>query len=669
MRFAVEPFACCYRETNDSARGFSVKKSRMRQHLRLAAYRQTALVTCLLAACGIAAPVRAQTAPGSAQTAQQPSPDAPLRLPKDFQIAYPTMIRDGQGSVYIPMDSWIYPALDRLHALGYLDTAFLGLRPWTRLSVFHMLDNQGSPSGNIDDQGEGNDEAEEIYLSVLREVGGDLYFTGEHAELDTVYTRFLGITDTPLNDSYHLGQTIYNDYGRPYQAGINNVTGASGRVEAGRFTLYVRAEYQKAPSATGYSQALGTYLDNVLDDIPYVYGLQAPVTIGPVTYVPAPVQATVPEGPISGVSNFRVLEANLSYHIFKHEISLGKTDHWMGPGQGGAFAWSTNADDIYQFQINRVEPMYVPLLRRVVGPLRYDFFVGSLGGHTQPNHPWVHAEKISIHPTKNLEAGFERTVIWGGRGHEAITLKSFARSFLSFSNVSAAKKFGNTDPGARFSAFDFSYRLPFVRSWLTLYADSFSHDDVNPISAPRRAAIRPGIYLSHVPGVPKLDFRVEGASTDCVTSRCYGAPVSGPGQFYYYEAVQQQGTTNKGFLFTDAIGRADKGGQAWLTYHLSPQEQLQISYRNVKADKNFIPGPPPFSNPINDVGSTNFTQGGGTTQNQFKFDVVKRLVPDVELHAAVQYEAWKAPIYKPGSNSDISIWGQVTWYPHKAHQF
>ncbi len=58
------------------------------------------------------------------------------------------------------------------------------------------------------------------------------------------------------------------------------------------------------------------------------------------------------------------------------------------------------------------------------------------------------------------------------------------------------------DPGARFGAFDFTYRLPFLRNWLTLYSDSEVHDDVSPIDAPRRAAIRPGLYLSHVPGSP-----------------------------------------------------------------------------------------------------------------------------------------------------------------------
>jgi hypothetical protein len=52
------------------------------------------------------------------------------------------------------------------------------------------------------------------------------------------------------------------------------------------------------------------------------------------------------------------------------------------------------------------------------------------------------------------------------------------------------------------------------------------------------------------------------------------------GTFLEWEAVQKQGTTNKGHLFGDAVGREDKGGQAWITYHLSANEQIQLSYRN-----------------------------------------------------------------------------------------
>ena len=604
-----------------------------RVHLRTIEVRvKFAQPICLLAALLTAASAQSQQQP--APSPSEPQPYAPqtqstpysVQVPPDYQPTPPTYKRDGQGSTYIPMDSWIYPALDRLEALGYLDTAFLGLRPWTRDAVLHMLEE----TDNAVEGGSGaaNDQAREIFLSVERELSPDLYFHGEHAELDTVYTRFLGITDTPLNDSYHLGQTIINDYGRPYQAGVNNVTGASGRAEAGRFTLFVRGEYQHSPSAEGYSTALGQYLSNQVDFI---------------NFNSVPRQDTIPVGPIDTINNFRLLEATVSYHILNHEISFGKSDHWWGPGQGGAFAWSNNADNIYQFQIDRTEPLRIPLLSRVIGPVRYDFFVGSLQGHTAPNSPWVHAEKISLHPTKNLELGFERTVIWGGKGHEPITIHTFLRSFFSTVNVNSSTKLSDRDPGARFSAFDFNYRLPFLRNWVTLYTDSFIHDDVNPIDAPRRAAISPGIYLSHFPLVPRLDMRVEGATTDPPNSRSNG------GQFEYYEGVQQQGVTNKGFLFTNPIGREDKGGQAWLTYHLSANEHIQFEYRRVKAAKDFI--------------------AGGTTQNQYKVDVIKRLKPDVELHVAGQYEAWKAPIYKAGSNNDNAIWGGITWYPHKTKQF
>ena len=32
---------------------------------------------------------------------------------------------------------WIYPAVMCLYGMGFVDTLFLGMRPWTRLSVAH----------------------------------------------------------------------------------------------------------------------------------------------------------------------------------------------------------------------------------------------------------------------------------------------------------------------------------------------------------------------------------------------------------------------------------------------------------------------------------------------------------------------------------------------------
>lgn len=547
-------------------------------------------------------------------------------IPPHYTAAAPVTYINTLGSTYIPMDSWVYPALSRLQGLGYLDTAFLGLRPWTRLSILHMLQRTADQI----DSDTNNDEARDIYLSVLHEVAPGLEnnFGGHtmHAELESVYTQLRGISGTPLRDSFHLGQSIVNDYGRPYQEGFNNYTGFSARSEAGRFALYFRGEYQHAPSAAGYSPALAAYLAGI-EDVPYATN---------------PNQATIPLGPIASTDTFRVMEANFSYNILNHEISFGKSDHWMAPNQGSSFAWSTNAENIYAFQIDRTEPLRIPFLSRLTGPFRYQFFVGSLKGHTYPNEPWVHAEKVSFKPTENLEFGFERTVIWGGRGHVPITIHSFFKSFFSFQNVSAEEKNSRDDPGARFGTFDFSYRLPFMRKWLTLYTDSFAHDDLSPVSAPRRAAYIPGLYLSHFPGLDKLDLRVEGGSTDPVSS---GFP-----NFLYNETIQRQGYTNKGFIMGSWLGRMSKGGQAWLTWHPTPQEQIQFSYRNAKATNSTGPD------------SSNFILGG-TTQNLYQFSVIKRIHKDIELNGWVQYEQWKAPVYKPGAQSDTTATFQVTWYP------
>lgn len=64
----------------------------------------------------------------------------------------------------------------------------------------------------------------------------------------------LGISGPPLNDGYHFGQTLINDYGRPYQRGFDPISGFSGWANWGRIALYVRGEYQHSPSAPAYSQ-------------------------------------------------------------------------------------------------------------------------------------------------------------------------------------------------------------------------------------------------------------------------------------------------------------------------------------------------------------------------------------------------------------------------------
>src|SRR5277367_6584188 len=72
----------------------------------------------------------------SQQTATPPT------LPADLDQVFSTSEPDqtsNYGLVYMPLDSWVYPAFERLFSMGYADSAYLGMRPWTRTSCLQIL--------------------------------------------------------------------------------------------------------------------------------------------------------------------------------------------------------------------------------------------------------------------------------------------------------------------------------------------------------------------------------------------------------------------------------------------------------------------------------------------------------------------------------------------------
>ena len=163
------------------------------------------------------------------------------------------------GSPYIPLDSWMYVFADAALSLGYLETAFLGLRPWTRLSVIHMLEDTAAQLEDAPD-GAATDEAQDLYDALMHEMNIDAEgpccgIEGRFVSSPRIRWREES-PGTPLHDSYHLGETVTNDYGRPIENGFNSYSGVSGYATAGIFTLYARGEFQYAPSAAGYSQEL-----------------------------------------------------------------------------------------------------------------------------------------------------------------------------------------------------------------------------------------------------------------------------------------------------------------------------------------------------------------------------------------------------------------------------
>src|SRR6185437_14532535 len=188
-----------------------------------------------------------------------------------------------------------------------------------------------------------------------------------------------------------------------------------------------------------------------------------------------------------------------------------KQSLWLGPTQAGPLMISDNADPMYMLRLSRTSPWILPGVLHWLGHVKGEFLFSKLSGHQFPQRPFFNLQKISFHPTENLELGFTRSSIWAGVGHP-FTAQSLLRNFGSVSDT-FNNSLNRDDPGDRKSGFDFSYRVPGLRRWLTVYSDMYSDDDPSPLAAPRRAAVSPGFYIPRFPLLDKLDFRGDINST------------------------------------------------------------------------------------------------------------------------------------------------------------
>jgi membrane-associated phospholipid phosphatase len=62
---------------------------------------------------------------------------------------------DSMGSTNVPMDSWVYPTLERLAAMGLIPGQSVAIRPWTRQECLRQLAEAESLSGLQDSFGPG----------------------------------------------------------------------------------------------------------------------------------------------------------------------------------------------------------------------------------------------------------------------------------------------------------------------------------------------------------------------------------------------------------------------------------------------------------------------------------------------------------------------------------
>jgi membrane-associated phospholipid phosphatase len=552
------------------------------------------------------------SASASPSAAPQPAPIAqrepPKPLPEDTDP-------DTIGSTNVPMDSWIYPALERLAAMGFIPGQSTAIRPWTRQECLRQLRLAEELAGQKD----------AYSPSLLAQ--GHLLMTDLHTELESepayhgsltlesVYARYGTIAGPALQDSYHFGQTWWNDFGRPLGRGSSAIAGFSFRAHDGRWFFYDRQELQHSPGNPAYSQSVSDLIAS-LDGTP----VQPPLAIA----------ASDRQTPIE-------LYAGVAFA--GNSLSLGKQELYWGPTIMGPLAFSSNAEPTYNLRFVSTRPHPFPFVPSL-GTYRFDVVLGKLSGHKYPERPWFNGQKVDFNFGDNLEISFTRWSVFWGVGHP-ITLHSFLMNVFSFNSTGdingGSGNFGDrTDPGDRKSNFDFSYRLPGLRKIVTLYADAYSDDDPNPIDAPRRAVWNPGLYFARLPWLPHMDLRIEAVSST-------GLATDFGGFHFFINNQYPDSNTNKGFLLGNAIGRDARAIEGRTSYWISARTRVEAGYRQNKGGTRFLPGGATITD--------GFVNGSFAINKQWTAQLF------------TQYERFLIPSYMASPRHNESGWIQLTWEP------
>jgi hypothetical protein len=547
-------------------------------------------------------------------------------LPKDNNAEVIPRPPARMGSPYVPLDSWIYPAFDRLIALGYVRSAILGQRPWTRLECARLLNeaNDLLQSGTMED-GEVlalRDALAQEFANEAALIDGE---RNRSLQVESIYSRFIGIGGHPLTDGYHFGQTITNDFGRPFGEGFNAVDGFSGWTSEGPVTAYFRGEYQHAPSIPAPSAAALQFIATSAGSLP------------------AP-----PDIPTPAVNRFQPLDAYVSLNVENWQLAFGKQSLWWGPSHDGPLLFSDNALPITMFHIDRVTPFRLPWILGLFGPIKGEFFLGRLSAHkfaygvnnglvgqwgqSLSDQPFMDGVKLNFKPSPSFEFGVGLNTMIGGPG-VPFTFHKFVQSLFAHRSCPIGSA---CDPGNRRSSVDFSYRIPGMREWLTFYGDAFTRDEYSPLSYPRKAVFQGGLYMPKLPGIRKLDLNVEGGSTSPADwPICDGC--------FYASSRFLNGWTNSGNLVGGWVGRASQGEQVSSTYWLSARNTIRFDYRHRKLDAQFIPN--------------------GGTVNDGAITAGYWLGQSVSLSGSLQYERWQIPVLDPSPRSNVTASFEIGFWP------
>jgi len=395
-------------------------------------------------------------------------------------------------SPQVPLESWTYPALDKVVALCQVKTGLAGTRPLTRLEAARLIV-------------EASRNAAIYYVPPHVKVLLVRLTTEFHDELTYLSAEPNATVKLPsrLLRSAELGYTYQDGKKSPYPG-----------TDARQFSLnYNNSGRDYDNHNNGEFSLLGEV--RLFDSLLLAW------------------QPLVSQRESDTKVTMLSAVAAIAYEGI--ELSVGRQPLWWGPGQHGSLIMTNNAKPLDMIRLTNPSPLQLPWILKYLGPFRFDTFISRLDNDRVVDEPYFGGLRFNFKPSQYLELGASRTVMFGGDGRPSVDATDFL-TIIGGTNLS-----GNEDTSNSLAGID--ARLNFPLLWgMQLYGELVGEDEAGGLFS--RNSYMVGTYLPQIEPSCRFSLRIEYADT----TRIGGSPV------LYRHGIYKSGYIYEGQIMGHHVG-------------------------------------------------------------------------------------------------------------------
>ncbi|MDW7646368.1 MAG: capsule assembly Wzi family protein [Desulfuromonadales bacterium] len=420
-------------------------------------------------------------------------------------------------SSLVPLDSWVYPALDKLAGLGLIQSSLRGDRPFTRLEAARQTREAADASAG----------AAPVVGEILKRL------------------------QTELADSLSV---IEGEEDAGHQLKWLRQTKLSVICQGGQESVYPRTDaHQFALNTNNFGLRYGEGFNGQLL-------VQGDARLGSLLSVEyRPVIVTTPEDE----AEIDLLEGRVATMLGPWEISFGRQALWWGQGSQGTLLLTNNAQPLDMVRITNPVPVCLPWIFEALGPFRFDAFWSRLEKGRVVPEPYFAGMRLNLKPFPWLEVGASRTTLFGGGGRPGVDVEQF------ITVLGGDNKFShNDDSGNSLAGLDWRLKIPALAQ-AELYGEWAGEDQHD--RWPTKNALLLGLYLPVIEPSQRLGLRFEIADFN------YKGNGLGIGRVWYRHSVYQSGYTYEEQILAHPVGGDGQDYYAALDWIMNKDLRLAFS--------------------------------------------------------------------------------------------